>query len=96
MTVRLSNIEGINPNPDLYVSCAGTNYSSTKTARTEGEAVQFVAPAGARADIRVEIFKSYESSTVPARNGIVRVALRAIFSSWIQRLLSLGSAGRIA
>ena len=57
MTVRLSNIEGTNPNPDLYVSCAGTNYSSTKTARTEGEAVQFVAPAGARADIRVEIFK---------------------------------------
>ena len=60
MTVRLSNIEGTNPNPDLYVSCAGTNYSSTKTARTEGEAVQFVAPAGARADIRVEIFRSSE------------------------------------
>jgi hypothetical protein len=50
MTVRLSNIEGTNANPDLYVSCAGTNYSSTKTAKTEGEAVQFVAPAGARAD----------------------------------------------
>ena len=61
MTVRLSNIEGTNPNPDLYVSCAGTNYSSTKTARTEGEAVQFVAPAGARADIRVEIFQSSET-----------------------------------
>ena len=40
MTVRLSNIEGTNPNPDVYVSCAGTNYSSTKTAKSEGEAVQ--------------------------------------------------------
>ncbi|CAL6426898.1 unnamed protein product [Bathycoccus prasinos] len=109
MTVRLSNIEGTNPNPDLYVSCAGTNYSSTKTARTEGEAVQFVAPAGARADIRVEIFQSetFQSSSntwsistrvQPYQPETVSsgVALRAIFSSWIQRLLSLGSAGRIA
>ena len=51
MTVRLTNIEGTNANPDLYVSCNGTDYTSTNPLASDGEAVQFVAPAGATAYI---------------------------------------------
>jgi len=63
MTIRLTNIAGTNANPDLYVSCAGTNYSSTNSQKAFGETVQFVAPAGARADIRVEIFQTSSANT---------------------------------
>jgi hypothetical protein len=63
MTVRLTNIQGTNADPDLYVSCNGTDYTSTNPLASDGEAVQFVAPAGATAYIEVRILQPSSSNT---------------------------------
>ena len=60
MTIRLTDIYG-SPNPYLYVSCGGTEYVSEESG-TEHEAVQCVAPANSRVDIRVEMFANSGSN----------------------------------
>ena len=60
MTIRLTDIYG-SPNPYLYVSCGGTEYVSEESG-TEHEAVQCVAPANSRVDIRVEMFENSGSN----------------------------------